>query len=253
MNDERWNRILHVVRNRASPGPLTSHLCSVAKALTHLDHFSICVQTEDGIVSLEGSDPLAVCADQMQNLWGVGPSLSVTAAHNTQHGGVLIVEDVTAMVDPRWPLLGGLSSQYGITSIYAFGLRSGGASVGVITGYSQQAASLTTQQLADGLVLATIVTEVLLGIEAISSAQQQQDLTSTEQISTGPVLYELLSSLPASSIQVHQAAGMLAERLQIGILEAQIRLRALAFRRNDTLEELSCLIIAHHPIPELEA
>lgn len=249
MNNERWDRILESVRNRTSPGPLATHLCAVAKSLIHLDHVSICLQTETGLVSLVGSDPLAVSADKMQNLWGVGPSFSVFSTDDIQNGAVLYVEDVTALVDPRWPLLGDLSSQLGVTAIYAFALRSGGASVGVITGYSHRPASLTTQQIADGLVLATIVTEVLLGLQAIGHGPDHD----VNHISTEPVLNEILGSFPSSSLVMHQAAGMLAERLHIGIVEAQIRLRALAFRRDDTLEELSRQIIADIHIPELEA
>jgi hypothetical protein len=221
----------------------------VAKSLTHLEHVSICLQTEAGLTSLEGSDPEAIAADKMQNLWGVGPSLSVLSASEAHSGGVLFVEDVTTQVDPRWPMLGELSTQLGVTAIYAFTLRSGGAVIGVITGYSQQAVSLANQQLADGLVLATIVTEVLLGVQAINHSTDH----GVDPISTDPVLDEILGSFPASSLVMHQAAGMLAERLHIGIVEAQIRLRALAFRRDNTLEELSRQIIADIHIPELEA
>jgi hypothetical protein len=256
MNSERWDRILQEVRNRPSPVALIPHLCAVAKSLTHLDNFSICIHSAAGLLPLEGSDPIAVSADQMQNLWGVGPSLTVAAAGDAIHGGLLFVEDVTKELDPQWPVLGGLANQLGVVAIYAFSLRSGGARVGVLTGYSCQATSLTSQQIADGLVLATIITEVLLDVQAINQADKGPGHMSDpdfDHIATDEVFNELLSSFPTSSSYVHQAAGMLAERLHIGIVEAQIRLRALAFRRGGTLEDLSRQIIADHHIPELEA
>jgi hypothetical protein len=88
---------------------------------------------------------------------------------------------------------------------------------------------------------------VLLGIEALSphvSGDSGNDVDA--------MWSELLDTLPTGSLRIHQAAGMLAERLHITMLEAQIRLRALAFRRGETLEDVSHLIITHHPIPELE-
>jgi hypothetical protein len=208
---------------------------------------SISIETAGALASLTGSDPIATKADQLQTLWGEGPSLSAaTDPDNSPHGAMLIA-DVRTQQDPRWILLSGLWADLSICSVAAFPLRSGGARLGALSAYTCQPRFFTADELADALVLATIITEILLGIEALEP-DQEGDLGNDR----GTMWEEILDSLPASSLRVHQATGMLAERLHITMYEAQIRLRALAFRRGETLDALSRAVIERHPIPELE-
>lgn len=243
MNPDRWDRILASVRNRTTPGPLVAHLCTVAKDLLRCDSASICLNTDHGLAPLDGSDSVAVEADNLQILWGVGPTITAATSPHHAHSTASAVSDVTTELDPRWPLLAELHTVAGMRAVAAFGLRTGGAHLGVLSGYNQQPRTLTTLQLADGLVLATLITEVLLGLHAIDTSSAQIGADQFE---------ELLTTTPPASAQIHQAAGIIAERLHISILEGQIRLRALAFRRGDTLDALARQIITHRQIPELE-
>jgi hypothetical protein len=246
-NPDRWNRILTTVRNRTTPGPVVAHLCTVAQNLLRADCVSICLENSGTLTPLAGSHPTAVAADQLQNLWGVGPAISAaTESHNSPEGALLI-SDVRTHRDSRWLLLSSLSADLDLCAVSAFPLRSGGAHLGVLSAYAHRPLFLSADELADGLVLATIITEVLLGIEALDPERSSDTGHDPETM-----WVEMLDTLPASSLRVHQATGMLAERLHISMHEAQIRLRALAFRRGETLDAVSRSIIERHPIPELE-
>lgn len=266
MNLERWERILASVRHHTTSGPLVAHLCTVTKDLLQLDAVSICLGSDHDLLPLEGSDPEAVVADNLQILWGVGPTIAAASSHHAARTTIAI-SDVTTETDSRWPLLAELHTGAGLSAVVTFGLRTGGAHLGVLSGYNRRPRALTTHQLADGLVLATLITEVLLGLHAVgphhpsptgTRPHANHVLTTADSPTQPPVeipptqFEELLKAVPVASAQIHQAAGIIAERLQISVLDAQIRLRALAFRRGDTLEAFSRLIVAHRQIPEFE-
>ena len=246
-NPDRWNRILLTVRNRTTPGPVVAHLCAVAQGMLRADHVSICVEMTGTLTSLTGSDLIAAEADQLQNLWGEGPSISAATDPNNSPHGALLVSDVRTHQDPRWVMLSSMWADLNICAVSAFSLRSGGAHLGVLSAYTLQPRSLSADELADGLVLATIITEILLGIEALNPGGESDVGDERDTMWS-----EILDTLPASSLRVHQATGMLAERLHITMHEAQIRLRAIAFRRGETLDTVSRAVIERHPIPELE-
>jgi hypothetical protein len=244
---DRWNRILTAVRYRTTSGTVVAHLCAVARHVLAMDAVSISIESDGTVTPLTGSDPIAAEADALQNVWGVGPSISAAINPSSSLSGVLMVSDVRSGIDSRWPLLSSLAEDLGICAVSAFPLRTGGAHLGVLTAYALQPGSLSADELADGLVLSTIVTEILLGVEALDP-----DASTGLDKDSGSMWGELLDTLPTSSLQIHQASGMLAERLHVTMHEAQIRLRALAFRRGETLDAVSYLIIERHPIPELE-
>jgi hypothetical protein len=80
--------------------------------------------------------------------------------------------------------------------------------------YQDRAGDLTDEQADDSLAVADVLAQTMLTIQSLS----QPD-----------VLADELSDVGAHRAEVHQASGMLAVQLGIGVAEALVRLRAHAY------------------------
>jgi AmiR/NasT family two-component response regulator len=94
---------------------------------------------------------------------------------------------------------------------------------------------ISAEMYADGLVLADIVTELLVRHLAGESIEFEQSLGSL------------------GSPIVQQSVGILAERYGVEVAEAQVRLRAMAFRRGSTVVELAQRIVNREVIEEQDS
>lgn len=112
--------------------------------------------------------------------------------------------------------------------MFAFPLRAGRRRIGVLTLYQDLVGELSVEQAADSLVVADVVAEMLL----IMQAQAGSEVLATE-----------LGDHSAHRAEVHQAAGLLAVQLSIPVTRALVRLRAYAYAADRTLADVASDVV----------
>lgn len=90
--------------------------------------------------------------------------------------------------------------------------------------YRARSGALNSDQLAQGLVLADLASQVVLAVQAGAPADG---------------VHELLAGEPPHWAEVHQATGMVSVQLGVSMDEAFVRLRAHAFAQGRALREVS--------------
>jgi ANTAR domain len=112
----------------------------------------------------------------------------------------------------------------GVGAIFSFPLRSRTVCIGALDLYRDQAGELSYDEHADAVVLANIVTEFVLAMQADAPA--------------GTMAAEL-TRVADERVVMHQAVGMVAAQLEVRVDEALIRLRAYAFASDRPLSEIA--------------
>ncbi len=110
--------------------------------------------------------------------------------------------------------------QAGVRAVFAFALRLGTIRIGVLVLYRDRPGALDPEELARGLVLADVASQVILVLQAGAPEGR---------------VHEVLAHEPAHWAEVHQATGMIAAQLTVSMDEAFVRLRAYAFGDSRTL------------------
>jgi hypothetical protein len=223
------HRILRVVEAFAAqpPGPPEMRLCSAAAKL--LDAAGVGVSLAAGDDLLE-SGLQTVCAtdggqhgEALQFDLGEGPSYT---AHRT--GWPVQVPDLER--DGMWPAFSEAAAGLGLRAVFAFPLRSGSVGVGALTLYQHVAGELTSEQYADALVVARFALNLL------SSLQAGRPPDELDQVFTDTL---------ASSVEVHQASGVVSVQLGISVGAALAVLRAHAFAQGVRLTEVATQVVEH--------
>ena len=141
----------------------------------------------------------------------------------------VVVDTAEKITLARWPVFGPTLSTAGIGSLLCFPLVVGAAHIGAISSYRDTPWSPDPDTYTDGLVLAALITEIVLRMQAGWADNGKLD--------------EIEPSLRDRAV-VNQAAGMTAEQLGIGIAEASIRLRAHAFATGQPLVVLARRVVS---------
>jgi hypothetical protein len=206
------------------PGATRARLCVASVEILAVDCLGISLMggAHTGVVC--ASNALAQKLEDLQFTLGEGPCRDSLAAGTP----VLAPELGTLDPDP-WPAFSGSALDSGVRAVFAFPLRANGdRPLGVMTVYQLSVGSLTAEQFADGVVLARVIAERVLAIQA--GAGQ------------GEVADELANAAEHRA-EVHQASGMVAVQLGVGVSEALTLLRAHAFATNRPLPEVAADIV----------
>lgn len=224
----RAERVRAVLDDAPTGRSVVSRICAATRTLLAGDHVSLSFATDAGPVVAAGSDASAAALDMSQTVAGDGPLLTGLTGDLP-----LILGDLDEAA-ARWPTLTDTLSTAPdhVGSMIVLPLRIGSARLGALSIYRRTAGDLDTEQYADAVVLAGLATEMILaersGVEA--------------ELSAGP------SSMGSPIVQ--QAVGMLAERHGVSVLDAQVRLRAMAFGRGEAIEELAGRIVRREDVGE---
>jgi hypothetical protein len=143
--------------------------------------------------------------------------------------------DLADPVVVRWPAFAQAAVEAGVMAVFSFPLHLGAIRIGVLVLYRDRAGGLSADQLAYGLVLADVATQVVLGLQAGAPPD---------------TLHELLAKEPAHWAEIHQATGIISVRLEVALDEAFVRLRARAFADDLSLRATAREIVAGHLSPE---
>ncbi|WP_327251429.1 GAF and ANTAR domain-containing protein [Streptomyces sp. NBC_01244] len=170
---------------------------------------------------LYSTGPLSERVEELQITLGEGPCVDAFTL-----GSAVLAPDLRAAGERlRWPVFAVEAVTAGAVAVFAFPLRIGAISPGVLDLYSDVPVELDPAELADAKVFADTATLVLLGAR-IDRADGS------------------LENLGGYRAEIDQATGMLAVQLGVRIEEAFVRLRAYAYAHERRLAEVAADLVA---------
>ena len=165
------------------------------------------------------SDERSLTLDELQFSLGEGPSLDAFAGHEA-----VFEPDLENARPARWPAFTASALELGTRGVFALPLNAGTKCIGVLTLYRDIAGSLSTEQEADGLVVADALAQSMLEIQS----RNDPELLAVD-----------LEDASRHRAEVHQAAGMIAVQLGVVVADAEARLRAHAYAVNRSVVEVA--------------
>lgn len=224
MSDDRWTRISDLLADHRQGERLGDRVVSVGSELLGAPRASLSLVVSGTATTIGSTDELAHELIEQQFLLGDGPAFDAS----TSEAPVVADDLARPATRERWPAFTEIALAQGVHAAHTFPLRVGAARIGVLTSYRPHAGALTSDQFADGLVLSTAATLVLL----------------TEQSAQPPgaAAGTFRPGLDAQGL-VQRAAGMTAEQLGISIADALILIRGRAFANDTTVIDVATQIV----------
>ncbi|MCF3125656.1 ANTAR domain-containing protein [Streptomyces arenae] len=206
-------------------GALPPDRCAAALGL---DGLTISLVNRSGLelVWNDPADAVGITFEDVQYTLGEGPTHEAAAV-----GEAVVVPDLHALPDGRWPALLPAVRGLGIRAVHSLPLRLGAIRLGALTGHHATPVRLGRRQVADALTLAETATLILLTPEGT------RDMGSDHP-------------LPLHRALIHQAAGVLTVRFGIPIDQALVRLRAYAFAHDRPILDVAHEIVHRRSSPD---
>ena len=224
MPDHRLLRLL--ARLSADEGPSgTTRLCVACATVTEMTGAGIMLMVDDGPHgSICTTDAVSELIEDLQFTLGEGPCVD---AHREQRP---VVEPDLANPDVgRWASFTPPVLASGVRAVFGFPVSVGEVRVGALNLYRDRPGPLTDDQHADAVVIA--------GLAARAIVEMQAD-------AEPGVLGAALEVGTNFQFVVHQAAGMVAVQLGVGVAEATLRLRAHAFSTDRLVADVARDVVA---------
>ena len=169
------------------------------------------------------TDALGERLAELQVTVGEGPAVDVWSG-----GGPALVADLDApSSQARWPMFAPLAVEAGAAALFALPLCVGAIRVGVLSLHRVGVGHLDAATLTDSLVFAELALRLLL--------DEQADLNTADVAEDALLLH---------NPHVHQATGMVAAQLGLGMADAFAHLRARAFAEQVPLGALASDVVA---------
>jgi GAF domain-containing protein len=170
------------------------------------------------------TNKVSALIEQLQFELGEGPCVDAC-----QQDRPVLEPDLASPRVPRWLAFREKAVKAGVRAIFGFPLEVGAVRLGALNLYCDRPGPLSDEQHADALVMAEIVAQSLLAIQANAPPGQ------------------LAAELEAGAdfhYAVHQASGMVSAQLDVNVGHALIRLRAYAFGHDRPLAEVAKDVVA---------
>lgn len=199
---------------------IIDRVCAAGVVLLSLRGAGLSLMVDGELRGTAGvSNSVIAAVQELQLTLGEGPCVDAWRS-----GTVVLEPDLADPEVVRWPAFaqGGVSA--GVLALFAFPLQIGAIRIGVLVLYRDHPGVLSEDELAYGLVLADVATQLILGLQTGAAVD---------------TLHEVLASEPPQWAEIHQATGMLAVQLGVGLDEAFVRLRAHAFAEGRPLRLLA--------------
>jgi GAF domain-containing protein len=165
------------------------------------------------------SDAVSASIEDFQFTLGEGPCVDAYT-----QGQPVMEEDLAEPDVARWIAFSPRALDVGARAVFGYPLRVGAVCIGAMNLYRDRPGPLDDEQHLDGLVLAGVAARAVL---AMQSGAQPGVLGAGLEVGSD---FRLV---------VHQASGMVAAQLDVGVGEALARLRAYAFAQNRLLTEVA--------------
>jgi hypothetical protein len=143
-------------------------------------------------------------------------------------GRPVLEPDLAGASPSRWPAFTETALAAGAKAVFAFPLRIGAIRVGVLGLYRAAPGPLGDEGFGDVLLLADYSAQLILSFSTKAPPGGLDELV-------GPV---------ALRAEVHQATGMVAVQLGVGVAEAFVRMQAKAFADGRLIGDVAADIVA---------
>ena len=221
--DQRRARIMAAVTapdTTAGAGELVHRLCRFAVDEMALSGCAVVLMAGAGSASvLAGAGPHARTVTGLQMELGEGPCLHAYAS-----GIPVLLPDLAADPANRWPAFAAAALAAGVHAEFSLPLTVGPGGIGTFDLCRDRPGMLSDDHLADALVAADIARDAVLYQPYAAG---------------GPCMAELLATVGADRIVIHQATGMIAAQLDETVANALARLRAAAFASGRSIYDLA--------------
>jgi hypothetical protein len=217
---DRLLRILNRLSTGGGTGPEVARLCEVCADVAGMSGAGIMLMAgEVPAGSLCSSNVVSDLIEDLQFALGEGPCVD---AYN--QGRPVLEPDLVDPVTPRWLAFTPPVVEAGARAAFGFPLQVGSVRLGALNLYRDRPGPLNDEQYADALVLAGVAARAVLAVQA--------------QAPPGMLAAELEEGANFRFV-VHQASGMVAVQLGVGVGEALLRLRSHAFGVDRPLSEVA--------------
>lgn len=226
MLDRRLAKIAKILDETDRNLSELQRFCVAGVTILNVDGVSLCLVLNNVINSQSSSESHFALLDEEQFALGDGPSFD--AAHSLSPISAIDFLDHQTM--KRWPVFHPVAQANGIHSMVAFPLHIGESHFGVLTAYRKNKEAFSNSFYAAGVSLSMLVSSfvvVHLTGKTVADVQEALEVVSQDQ-----------------SV-IHFAAGMVAEKLNIPVIDALVRIRAYAFRENIPLGLVATRISEH--------
>jgi GAF domain-containing protein len=176
-----------------------------------------------GVVA--ATDALAARVEEIQFVVGSGPCLEALRS-----GRAVGSPDLASPAEDRWQAFTAEMGELGVRAVFAFPLVVGAIQIGVLELHRGTTGPLDPDEQAEARVHADAATAVLLHLQDRSTAGD----------AGGPPLAAIVDIQAV----VHQASGMVAVQLGVGLGTALARLRAHAWVQQEPLAAVSAAVVA---------
>ncbi|MFG2143988.1 ANTAR domain-containing protein [Streptomyces sp. NPDC048696] len=170
------------------------------------------------------SDETSARLEDLQFVLGQGPGLSFQ-----YETAVRKVPDLGLLLDQQWPQYAAEAGKLGIAALFIWPVHIGAVQMGTMTGYRRTAGSLSTEQSAQGWLVA----------DALAQHVLDHWPASTDDVD-GP---GRAGAVDLHRAEVHQATGILSVRLGVSLTEALDRLRAQTYACGGSLADTAHALI----------
>ncbi|MGA8725342.1 MAG: GAF and ANTAR domain-containing protein [Acidimicrobiales bacterium] len=212
-----------VIERSGEQPPTLDLICRVCCDLLPITVATVALMGDHGVEGITGaSDALAAAIQDEEFTLGEGPATDVRRKRRP-----VLVPDLRDMTSD-WPQFVPAVARLGIGSMYAIPLRIGAVDLGVLILGGSQPRAMTSQELADLLLVGDLISRLVLDLQA------------------GVTSESLAWALEATDTRavVHQATGMIAAQLNVGVAEALVRLRANAFATDRPIDQVASEVVA---------
>jgi hypothetical protein len=165
------------------------------------------------------SDEIAAKLDELQFVLGEGPHWDALRS-----GEPVLAPDLRGLNRDDWPMLHGALAGFEVGALFAFPLRTGAVTIGVVDLYRSDPGPLSTRDVLGAVDLAREV--------APRAFQYAITLANDEAPPSTGLAVEMRR-------EVHQATGMILVQLDTSATEAFARLRAHAFASGISIQEVA--------------
>lgn len=178
------------------------------------------VDADGGSTSFGTSDAAPVdVVEDLQFTLGEGPGLDAHAS-----GHPVLEPDLARPTIARWAAFSPAAMREGVLAVFSFPLQADTTRLGALDLSSARPGALSSQQRRDAVAMTGVITRTLL------AAQSEV---------RGDGLASELADSRTLRFEVHQAAGMLSEQLDIRAADALVLLRAHAYAAECPIDMLA--------------
>ncbi|SEE21784.1 GAF and ANTAR domain-containing protein [Streptomyces sp. Ag109_O5-10] len=183
------------------------------------------------------TDSVSRQLEELQLTLGEGPCVDAFVLGSS----VLCTDLLAGELQRHWAVFADAALEAGARAVFAFPLRIGAISPGVLDLYSSTSVELDADEVADAMAFADTATLLLLdaGISE-TGVPSGTDVAGTDRPDDAP-----FDDLGGYRAEIDQATGILMVQLGVGVEEAFIRLRAHAYARGIRISVVAADVVAH--------